>query len=176
MTALLDREVHRDPFLRVQGGWWDAAMLPVLPGAPHAIVAAFERMEIAEEEVRRARRLHPDARDRLEAAFPRLVPPDLMVNKAREVYRCHVRELLGRVVDGHDLTPGTDAEVMCVLSLLSLDAPLNATHATLYERIFTKVFPKVKLGGHGPREPWPGACDELLVTLRKRAARVRRVA
>lgn len=103
-------------------------------------------------------------------AFMLLMPPVSMFDKDPAVYRSHVRELLRRIARGEDTRPATDAECLCALSAASLDAPLSSTPAALFERLFARVMPGRVPAGDAVREPYVGACDELLGSMRRRLA------
>lgn len=59
------------------------------------------------------------------------------------IYRAHAREILERVAAGHDLRPGTDAEMITVLRDASLKAPFTSSAACLYFRIAARSFPAI---------------------------------
>lgn len=101
-------------------------------------------------------------------AFRLLMPPVSMFDKAPDVYRAHVRELLRRIDRGDDTRPATDAEVLCALAATSLDAPLSTGPAALYERLFARVMPGRVPEGDPPRERYAGEVDELLGSMRRR--------
>jgi hypothetical protein len=104
----------------------------------------FEQMEWAEDEITRAQRRHPEARDRLYHAFKVCTPThELMATEF--VYRAHVREQLDRVMAGQDTRPGTDVELICMLSDTSKLAPMNDSGAGLYGRLWIRRFPQHKV-------------------------------
>lgn len=131
----------------------------------------FDLTDIAEQEIKVAKRRWRRHAKRLEASFLLLCPTPGMTALAPSVYRAHAQELLERVAKGEDLVPGTEAEVMMVLSAGSLKAPLDQVHGALYERIFAGVFPWLVDCKPVFSEPWPGACDEALAVLRRKCAR-----
>jgi hypothetical protein len=127
----------------------------------------FHLMAIAETEILAAKKRHPSAAPRLHAAFAICAPPGALRPLAEQVYRAHVRELLERVAAGQDTRPGTDAEVLAAMSQGSLVAPPTELWAHLMERLFNAI-----MGPHTflvdasmPREPHPGAADELRAEL-----------
>jgi hypothetical protein len=102
----------------------------------------FELMNVAEEEIERAAKLHPDAADTLWHSFSLLRPPPgaLMEQVAPFVARGYFRELLERVATGQDTRPGTAAEGCLVLRDVSLSTPLNTPAAGLYHRLWRLAF------------------------------------
>ncbi len=139
-------------------------------GCSGPVLYALEAMGVAESVMVRAKAPAE--------AFKLLVPLGFVAYSLK-LYRAHCEELVARVKAGQDTRPGTEAEVIMVLSKASLARPPGRTEAALYERLFRKVFPgKVTHGGQpqAPDEPiareeYPGVCDELLATLRRKAAR-----
>ena len=123
---------------------------------------AFRLMEIAEDE------LHAAGCARVPGLFVALCPTAGIDKLDEAVYRAHVRELIGRSQRGESLDPGTEVEVMYALHLASLKAPLGVIPTTLYERLFHKTLPGRLTGDDLGRDPWPGACDELLATMRRK--------
>lgn len=128
----------------------------------------FRCMSIAEEEIKDAKRRWPRRARRLNAAFGILMPGDL-VTAGDRLYRAHCQELLGRVMRGEDIVPGTDAECMFVLMRASLAAPPDGDHARAYGRLFAACFPDHAdiTKGLG-RESYEGRVDEIIAHLREK--------
>jgi len=129
-----------------------------------AIVSIFSAIEVAEEEIAAFRRQHPEKDRELWNSFMALKITPPLREKSLRLYRAHCRELLERVVAGQDLRPGTNAEILAVLSNASLVAPLTHQAAVLAFRLADEL-----LGwreGVEYNEPWPGAADELAAVLR----------
>ena len=132
----------------------------------HSIGGVFETMGIAEEEMERAG-ISRTSRD----CFRHLCPPPALNGLADWLYRAHARELCQRAAKGGDLRPGTLAEVVCALHLVSLKAPLKHDAGGLQTRSFLAV---LDLVGMKPpewlvddwREPYEGAHDEMLTETR----------
>lgn len=122
-------------------------------------VDALRRMEIAEDEIARAKRRDPHRRKRYHSAFLLLRPTEFFKGKADRVYRAHVRELLARVALGSDTRPGTAAEVLCGMLGAATVAPLNAQSAALTERLFQIVM-RQEVEGEPAREVWEGQVEE----------------
>lgn len=143
---------------------------------PAAVTELFCLMEIAEEEIERAiaRTRSELKRQAIHNAFTFLAPIPGMSTLDERVYRHHAKELIERCAKGMKLTDGTKAEVMILLSKLSLVAPPSAHYAALYERLFAEIF-GMSVPGEAVREPWPGASEELLAHLRRKAGRSRAV-
>jgi hypothetical protein len=143
------------------------------PGAAGIIGRAFDLMEVAEAEIKAEMARFPRAKRRINSAFGILCPPEGIGRCADEVYRAHVRELLGRVRRGEDTRPGTKAEALVALSHMSLKAPPGQQAAALQERLFVEIFGVERIGGSPHQlitEPWLRACDEMLVQLRRKLA------
>lgn len=135
------------------------------------VCRAFDLIEVAEQEIAAAKRIHPEARELIDGAFLLLVAPSPMLELRDSVYRSHARELLERVVARAKLDLATEAEVMVALHYGSLREPLDSRHGALFERLFARVMgdPFGDSFAHGVfREPWRGASDELLEIMRNR--------
>lgn len=105
------------------------------------VIKLLDLAGVADFEIQQAQQQHPEHAALLRRAFLACTPTGFLAYDPR-VYRAHVRELLDRVIDGLDLAPGTDAEVLAVLVQASLRAPLGQQAATLYERLFARVLPE----------------------------------
>ena len=151
--------------------------------APKEIVSTiartFELMEIAEEEIARARStLKPkvlgsrERSERINQAFKALMPGALL-NLTDAVYRHHCREIIDRADQGEDLRPGTESEVLHMLMQTSLRSPLNSSGQALYERLFKNIVGKLPEDWEPTPEAWKGQADEMLHDARKRLARDR---
>lgn len=121
--------------------------------------------------------LHPPMGRKLHDAFLALQPTIYLREKGL-LYRPHVVELLGRVIDGKDLQDPTAAEQMGLLADASLAAPMTSPAAGLYFRLFRKLFPAVAerwvSNAEERFEAWgsyPGDVEELRETLRKKMRR-----
>lgn len=106
------------------------------------IRSTFRRMEIAEDEIARAKEAFPLKAEAIHNAFRYLCPTKPLECLSDDVYRQHCRELLKRIVDGADLRLGTAAEVLALLSAASLEAPPTRTAAVLYWQLFKRVLPE----------------------------------
>lgn len=122
----------------------------------------FARMEIAEDEIARAKERHPTAAARLDRAFGILCPTAPINDKSTDVYRAHVAELLDRVARDEDTTLATRAEVLCLLLDTSLKAPLRPEAQACAERLFAGVTGEPAPGPGATAEPWPQAAAEVL--------------
>ena len=123
-------------------------------------------MEIAGREIEEAKKaLEGDAKQRAHDAFHLLMPGDL-AGYSPAVYRDHCREMIARSVAREDVRPGTRAEVLTLLSRLSLKAPLARDHFALAMRLSREVFGKDFEEGQPERESRAGAVDELFSELR----------
>lgn len=95
----------------------------------------FSLMKIAEDEITRAMRRYPHAKDLIWHSFI-LLTPTLTLTRRTEVFASHCREILGRVARGQDTRPGTAVECVAALSDTSTVAPLTTAGAGLYCRMW----------------------------------------
>lgn len=114
-------------------------LLPEDKGLFDGLGAMFEQMEIAEDEIVKARGGNEEpGDDPVWKSFTILRPYAEMVDF---VYRAHCRELIERVKSGADTTPATDAEMAVMFSNVTLEHPVKPAAAGLYMRIFKRAFP-----------------------------------
>jgi len=150
-----------------------ARLRAVLGELGSVVSQTFDRMEIAEEEIRAANvargRSPGDKDSRVHRSFRILCPPECMLGKSSEVYRAHARELLGRVATRKDTQPGTLAECLCAVLDMSLKAPLTSSYGAVAEKLWAACGMPV-IDGEGPREAWPGESDEIIAALRRKLA------
>jgi hypothetical protein len=99
------------------------------------LAGIFERMDWAEDEIKKAQRRHPKQADRIFHSFKLLCSSHELMG-TEFVYRAHCRELLNRVAAGQDTRPGTAAEVAIACCESSQVAPLTDTGAGLYGRMW----------------------------------------
>lgn len=129
---------------------------------------AFARIDVAEEEIKRA---GGAPGTRLWRMFKHLMPGRL-ASFGLELYRGHARELLSRAKNGEDLRPGTDAECCVLFHDASLLAPLSASYTSAYEDAFARCMNgarPVPLKGGG-RYSYPGEENEIIAEVRKKCA------
>lgn len=73
---------------------------------------------------------------------------------------------------GLALDEPTRAELLCVALDCSLKAPLGSTGQCIAERLFAELFPERAAAifdeATRAREPWPGAVDDELATMRRK--------
>ncbi len=103
------------------------------------LAPVFEAMERAEDEIAQAARRHPVMADVLFHCFALIQPGAGM--GIEFVYRGHARELLERAAAGHDLRPGTAAEVCLLWARTSQLAPFHTAAVGLYMRMWMAAFP-----------------------------------
>ena len=113
-----------------------AVVLADLLGGLRGVAGAFERMEIAEEEIKRAGKPEPPG------IFSALCPSSVLEGFDQQLYRLHARELIQRARRGEDRMPATDAELLACMSRTSLDAPLNREGMAVYTYLYDKLFPE----------------------------------
>lgn len=152
------------------------ALTALLGPNGNALLAAFDRMRIAEEEIAAAKRRCPRKRKTIHGAFEFLCASHLG-RFSDDVYRAHAREIIGRIMRGDPLEPGTDAEVLVLLSEQSLVAPLAADYAHAMSFVFHRVFPNAdpERFERAGRESYRGALDEIITECRRKAARSRAI-
>jgi hypothetical protein len=104
-------------------------------GLGRMLAGLFEQMEWAEDEIEKAQKRNPAAKNRIYHSFKLMTPTHELMGQ-EFVYRSHVRELLGRVIAGQDTRPGTAAEVCIACCESSQVAPLTDTATGLYGRMW----------------------------------------
>lgn len=133
-----------------------------------SIQGAFAQMEIAEAAIDRVLRQYPDRKDDIDCCFVHL-RWQLSVTVTDVVFRCHVDELLQRVVDNRTLALGTKAEALMALHAASLVAPPGARSAALFVELFAEIYGDALADIDGRiQEPWNGSSEELLSELRRK--------
>ncbi len=140
-------------------------------GLLETLGGVFDRMEIAEEEIERAKSRWPERRDEIHGAFHLLVPTTVLGEAPDLLYRRHVREVLERVAEARDPDRATDSECLAALRATSLVAPLRHDAFVAYARLFSKLFPEEarRLGADlSGTESYSGAVEELLEGLRRK--------
>lgn len=175
LTAILGRVKEGEAALRRQTSEDEELIMPnpmgdkvkMLEFLPSVLTNTFRSMEIAEQEINKAKGRWPRKKDALHKSF-RLLMPGPLSGVREEVYRHHCQEILERVVKDEDTTLATKAEMMVAISEFTLKIPINSTMAALYERLFLEVIPRAKLEGEPTREPYKGAAEEMLQQMRKR--------
>lgn len=99
------------------------------------LAPTFEKMEWAEDEIKKARQRHPAHADRIWHSFSLLTPTHALMN-TEFVYRSHCAELLSRVADGGDTRLGTAAEVCCAMHDTTLATPVRSSVVGMYMRMW----------------------------------------
>lgn len=122
-----------------------AAILPELG----YMESLFEAMEWAEAEVEKAMARHGESRVEGERgtgpiwnSFSLLKATHNEELLREPLFRAHCHELLERVAKDQDTRPGTDAEMITVLSKTSLVAPVTSAAACLYMRLMDRSVPE----------------------------------
>ncbi|AZM47847.1 hypothetical protein DMB38_20480 [Streptomyces sp. WAC 06738] len=121
----------------------------ILPELP-LLESLFEAMEWAEDEIEKAQARHgePKPRPGTRGTGPIWNSFSLLNVNGNEMllreplYRAHCREILDRRAKGADTRPGTDAEMIAVLSETSKVAPLTSAAACLYMRLMARSVPE----------------------------------
>lgn len=143
------------------------------PALARTVRVTFDRVEIAEEEIRTAKRQFPARASEIHGAFAILCPTEPLRDLSEDVFRFHCRELLERVAKGQDVRPGTTAEVLGLLAEVSLSAPPSRTALLLYQELFARLYPGESCRGVVLPELEPFERDEVLsleLRLRSRLA------
>ena len=145
-----------------------SAILKILGPVGQTISDCFHRMALAENAIARVSAQHPHEAKLLHGAFS-ILNWRLPVPARDAIYVAHAEELLQRVVERKSTAPATKAEALMFLSSASLRAPLRQQPAALYAALFREVLSAEAhfLDGRDPVEPWAGASEELLATLRR---------
>lgn len=134
------------------------------------VSALFDKMEIAENEIAKAKERYPEDAERLHDCFKLMCPSAPLSDRPDKLYRAHCRELLERVHNNIDARPGTAAEVLAIMSTWSLEHMPDHNAVALMGRLFAQVFPEQDAYNDAPLEMWKGAADELYSKLQKKAA------
>jgi len=105
-----------------------------------AIAEVFDLLDLAEDEISKARSRHPLHKDLLHHSSSLLTPNlSLECMESELVYRAHCHEILDRVAAGEDTRPGTAAEVCCAMRNTSLLSPLTSAATGLYLRMWQRA-------------------------------------
>lgn len=107
-------------------------------------------------------------------AWGLLHPTGALQGMSMDMYRSHVREILGRVEAREDTRPGTAAECLAALSTVSLEVMPKALARAAIELVWEKVFGR-PAGGDPFLEEWLGQAEETLIVARKKLAAPDRV-
>ena len=107
----------------------------------NCIGRSFDLMEIAEDEITKAQRQYPEAKDAIWRSF-RLLVPGYLSDYPEALYRTHCQEILKRVAHGVDTRPGTKAEILVGLSQWSLEHKPDTVTAALMGKLFAEIFPE----------------------------------
>lgn len=128
------------------------------------LARVFAYIEIADQEMKRSTDERPERAADIRKAFVLLCwRSDVLPLPTDEVYRAHAREIINRVINGRKVEYGTSAEALMALSQQSLKAPLNQTGLCAMQRMFAEV---MEVDVDFAPEPYPGAAQELLSTLK----------
>ncbi len=138
-----------------------------------ALLGVLGCVGVATEEVEAFGQRLGDERRRGQA-WLLLHPTGALRGMSMELYRNHVRELLGRVERGQDTRLGTAAECLAALSTVSLEVMPKAEARAAIELAWEKVFGSPARGDPF-REEWSGQAEETLAKARKKLAAPDRV-
>lgn len=111
------------------------------PSLARTVRTTFDRVDIAEEEIRAAKRRFPTCASEIHAAFALLCPTEPLRDLSEDVFRFHCKEILERVANGHDVRLGTTAELLGLLSNVSQMAPPTRVSVLLYQELFLRLYP-----------------------------------
>ena len=107
------------------------------------VMKAFNLTVIADQVIREFQERYPEYKENLDKVFMDLASTEPLEGKHPSLYRVHCVELCQRRIDGEDLRPATDAEVIGAISNLSLKVPIKKDCAYIMQRLFRKHFPDV---------------------------------
>lgn len=125
----------------------------------------FDVWELAEDEIDKAKKRHPDKKQEIHDSF-KILMPGVLLGKHEALYRAHCHEILERVALDTDTAPGTRAEALAVLSDTSLMVPLGDTAYSLFAELFSEIMGQFE--GPLPGETYEGAKRELLEKIQRK--------
>lgn len=133
----------------------------------------FDRVEIAEEAIKCARRKYKSKSELLNKCFMILCPTEVFGHSRNEIYRNHCDELLRRVAKAKKITEElilepTEAEIILHMSNLSLTAPPGSDFARAYYNIFEKILPEQAKLMMEPYESYEGRANEIIQEFRRK--------
>ena len=139
-------------------------------------VNVLERIEIIEEEIAAAQKSvrSKKAKKVLWDSFLSLRLSPAYNGFSVDLYRAHCRELLERIITGDSADVPTDAEVMIVLSEMSLRVPLNNDAWALYITLFKKRFPGKlpDISTKDVHESYAGAMSQIDNEIRRKLSKI----
>lgn len=158
----------------------EKAITEVIGGPLAATIAStFALMEVAEQEIQKAKDNAPTDQETIHNAFAYLYPSPALRGKNEELYRKHAQEMIERVRTGKDTRPATDAEILCGLSEWTLENSPGQDASALYLTLATELIPaalvKDPVPDHELEGSYPGAVTELKNKLRRRLTQAGRV-
>ncbi len=139
------------------------------------ISGIFERMDLAEEEIKKGKKRWPANAVVIHELFSICKPTIVLRDLADAMYLAHCRELIDRVgpmditadTKRIDLSLGTRAELCGVFSHVSITSPLGGLHMGIYVKAFTYVTGHDIWEGTGTKPPsvseyeeWPNQAKE----------------
>lgn len=101
----------------------DRDILKDFKGLKATIDNIWRDMAIADEEIRRGQGNYPAEAERINSCFKLLLRPPVI--QADALYRAHVRELVERVANEQDTRPVTRAELLAMMSEMTLQVKTN---------------------------------------------------
>lgn len=140
----------------------------------------FATMEIAEDEIERAKARHPAEAEAIDDTFRYLAPSHPTLSSNEALYRAHCAELCERAAKGEGMRRGTAAEAALALSEASLATPLSQDATALYLRLIADIAPELVADiedeiSYNIRGRYPGSVEALLDELRDKLAHDRDV-
>jgi hypothetical protein len=127
----------------------------------------FREMETAEKLIEEVMAEYPLSAEEVNGSFMLLRPSEMLNGKRESLYEQHVKEILERVVEGKDTALATDAELLCIMNITSLSAPLNTPGRAVMQRLFNSVFPDNDIDINWTGE-YPGQVSDDIKALRKK--------
>lgn len=106
------------------------------------VSSVFDCMDYAEKEIKRGMRRYRNKKDEIDKSFMLLSPANLpdLVMQNEKLYRAHCREIITTIGKGNKPSRATNAVALCVLSGLSLKAPLRHRYYKTMMYLFHEIF------------------------------------
>lgn len=142
-------------------------LIEMLGDDGNVFARAFEKIEIAEEEIADGIKRYPEKTDAICRNLMQY-KSEALFDLCNDLFRHHCRELVDRIGQGYKIEPATVAECIVALKEISLVAPPTSSIGGFYERLFFEVFGRLPGGGEPRSESCKGEHAELLNEFRKK--------
>lgn len=113
------------------------------PGEMNGFSRMSDDWDIATEEVELAQAQNPERAEDIDKVWRACFRTQVIANSKYDdrVYRHHIRQLIQRQLDGEDLRPATDAELLCAFMGAALQTPLISRAHGLIMMLFQNIYP-----------------------------------